>query len=393
MTHNDVVVQNTRLIDRPEKAVDVVIREGVIGEIRDVGQEAVAATQIDGAGQFLLPGLVDLHIQGAGGADCLHGTPEAFDRISRAITAFGTTGWLATTVYDSVSDNRHLLESVRACGRDLGGARALGIHLEGPFINPSKKGMISPDCIVPVNERVLDEILDLCGPALKMMTIAPELPGALKVIEKLTSRGIIASFGHSDADYTQTKDGIAAGITHVTHLFNAMRSMGHRSPGPIPALIQNEKMTVQFIPDGTHIEPPMAWLVGKVLSPQRLCLITDGLESLGRGDGEFIYKGRKVFSRNGVVRHQDGTLVGTGVGLSELMGRFAQFTGWSLDQTVRAASITPLSVLGLTSSSGPLIRVGHPADLVLAEVENGMIRARTTWVGGKIVYSREEGLP
>ncbi len=387
MDTKKLVIRNIRLLDRAEATVDVFIEDGKISRIADPGPDAPGATLLDGTGKFLLPGLVDLHIQGAGGADCLRGTPEAFAQISRTLAAFGTTGWLATTVYEINSENRHLKEAARAYARDLGGARVLGIHLEGPFINPVKKGMISPDCITEVNEKILDEIFDLCGPALKMMTIAPELPGALKVIEKLAARGVVASFGHSDADYTQTKKGIAAGITHVTHLFNAMRSMGHRSPGPIPALIQEDRVTVQFIPDGAHIDPPMAWLVGRLLSPDRLCLITDGLESLGRGDGDFVYKGRKVASRKGVVRYLDGTLVGTGVGLSELTGRFARFSGWTLEQAVRAASMTPLKVLGLAPSSGPLIQPGAPADLVIAEFEGPVLRIQASLVQGRIAYS------
>ncbi len=390
MRQNELIIQNIRLIDRPEETVDVLVREGRVAGISEPGPASSTGVRIDGTGRYLLPGLVDLHIQGAGGADCLHGTPEAFDRISQTIAAFGTTGWLATTVYETHSENCHLKEAVRSCRRELGGAKALGIHLEGPFINPLKKGMICPDCITPVDEKILDEIFDLCGDTLKMMTIAPELPGALKIVEKLISRNVIASFGHSDADYAQTKEGIAAGITHTTHLFNAMRSMGHRSPGPIPALIRDEKVSVQFISDGAHIEPPMAWLVGKLIPPERLCLITDGLESLGRGDGEFMYKGRSVTSRNGVVRYHDGTLVGTGVGLSELTGRFAHFTGWTLAQAIRAASITPLSVLGLEQNSGPLIQPGRPADLVIAEIEGTTPKVQATLVNGNLVFSREE---
>jgi N-acetylglucosamine-6-phosphate deacetylase len=388
MSIKELVIENIRLIDGAERPVHVIVSEGKVSRIIDSGQAVPEGTRIDGTERFLLPGMVDLHIQGAGGADCLHGTPEAMAQISRAVAAFGTTGWLATTVYDTSTDNRHLKEAVRSCGRELGGAKALGIHLEGPFINPAKKGMISPDCITPVDENILDEIFTLCGGTLKMMTIAPELPGALKIIEKLAARGVVASFGHSDADFARTKDGIAAGITHVTHLFNAMRSMGHRSPGPIPALVQAEGVTVQFIPDGAHIEPPMAWLVGKLLPPARLCLITDGLESLGRGDSDFVYKGRAVSSRNGVVRYHDGTLVGTGVGLSELAGRFAQFSGWTIPQAVRAASVTPLSVLGLAPTSRPLIEVGNPADLVIAEIENQTLQIFTTLVDGRVVYSR-----
>ncbi len=384
---SSLVISNVRLIDQPETPVDVHIVDGLIARITDPGLVGPAGGKIDGTGKFLSPGLVDIHLQGAGGADVLEGTSEALAQICQSISRFGTTAWLATTIYAKGADNHHLHRLAEAARQSLGGARILGIHLEGPFINPAKCGMIHPRFITPPDENVLDEILDLCGPALKMMTIAPELPGALKLIEKLVSRGVVASFGHSDATYDQAKAGISAGISHVTHLFNAMRPMLHRDPGPIPALLQDDRVTVQFISDGVHIESPMAWLISRTLKPERLCLITDGIELLGCPDGEFMLQHKTpIIVQNGIARSKDGTLAGSAVGFSECVSRFCRFTGWPIQDAVRSASLTPSSVLGLSCASGPMIRAGGAADLVLVGLQDEQFSVLATVVNGEIVY-------
>jgi len=384
--NNSITISRVRLLDNPELPVDIEITGGRIAKI--TSSSSALSNAIDGSGKFLLPGFVDLHLQGAGKADVLDATPEALAAIARTLPRYGTTGWLATTVYEKGADNRHLALAAQMMGHDFGGgAKLLGLYLEGPFINLAKKGMIHPDWITPPDETVLDHILDLCGPALKIMTVAPELPGAVRIIEKLRQRGVTPSFGHSDADYHQTQTGIAAGIAHTTHLFNAMRPIRHRDPGPIPALIQNPNVSIELISDGAHIEPPVVDLVGKLIPPDRLCLITDGLSPLGGPDTDFVYKGRPVRSRDGVIKSHDGTLVGTAVGQSELATRFARFTNWSWPDTVRAAAGTPRAVLNLIPAGAPLIQIGQPADLVLAKIDGQALTVCATFVNGQVAFT------
>ncbi|NLE28557.1 MAG: N-acetylglucosamine-6-phosphate deacetylase [Phycisphaerae bacterium] len=383
-----LAINNIKLIDSGNLA-NVLVRDGIVTEILDTNQPCLADTTFDGGGLYLCPGFFDLHIHGAGGGTVLRSSSRDLETISKTVTRFGTTRFLATTCFEAGGNNQCLKRAADACGKSLGGAKIAGLYLEGPFINPLRKGMIPSEFITQPNEDLLNQIFDLTGPHLKMMTVAPELPGAHALIEKLLDRGVTVSFGHSDADYDQTLAGIAAGITHATHLFNGMRPIHHRDPGPIPALLQNDKITLELISDGAHVSPPIAKLISKLIPPERLCLITDGLELLGLPDGVFDHKGRTVHARNGSVRHGDGSLVGTTLGQSQLLSRFAQFTGWGIEQAVRAASITPKAAIGQADPADPLIQVGQIADLVLAKIEDDTLVVQKTFVDGQVVFERK----
>ncbi len=375
-----LLIRNCRL---DEGLRNVVIKGGRIESIAPEDEHQTCSTTIDAGGWHLLPGLIDLHLQGAGGADVIDGTQAALGAIGRAIVPFGTTGYLATTVYYPDGCNDHLKNAVELVGRDLGGAKMLGIHIEGPFVNRAKIGGLPADCICDIDDGHLDRVLDVCGPALKIMTVAPELPGALEVIEKLTDRGIIASFGHSDANLAQTRDGIAAGISHVTHLFNTMRPIHHRGPGPVPALLADPNVTVQMICDGAHVEASVIQMAAGLLGPDRLCVITDAGRALGSNKTEFTHAGQTVYSHDGILRTADGMLIGTAIGLCELTCRLARFAGWDILQAVRSASTTPAAVLGLANVG---IEVGCTADLLLADVVDNSLTVKVTIIDGRAVY-------
>jgi N-acetylglucosamine-6-phosphate deacetylase len=387
---NSLAIVNVKTCES-ENPVDVFIENGKIARILSAASCPPTAQiqTIDGTNLWLLPGFLDLHVHGAGGGAVLHGTNDALATMAATLARFGTTQFVATAAYEVGKDNRYLKVAADALGQNFGGARIAGIYLEGPFINPGKKGMIHPDFIAEPSEKILDHIFDLCGPALKIMAVAPELPGALKIIEKLVERGVVVSLGHSLATYEQACEGIAAGITHATHLFNAMPSIHHRNPGPIPALLQDDRVTIEFISDGAHIAPPVAWTIGQIVPPNRLCLITDGIEVLGCPDSDFVYTGRRVHSRNGIVLAECGSLVGTAVGQSEMISRFTKFTGWPIENAIRSAAITPRSVLGLADPNAPLLAEGRPADLVLADITEGQLTVHKTLVAGQTVYQRD----
>ena len=297
---------------------------------------------------------------------------------------FGTTGFLATTIFKPEQDNRHLALAAEYAGRDLGGANLLGIHLEGPFISLEKKGMILPECICPPSEQILDEIQNITAGHLSMMTIAPELPGSRQTIGSLVDSNIIASFGHSNATYEQTLDGFDAGISHVTHLFNAMPSIHHRSPGPLVAIFQTKHITTQVITDGVHIHPAVLKFAFEKLGPNRTIPITDGMQAIGLGDGMFIYNGVEYESKAGAARYKDGTLIGTALGLSQMLERFTKFTDCPLDTAIRMVTQNPAGLLGLQDKKGT-ITVGKDADLILLD-DN--LSVHTTIVAGKIVFQK-----
>jgi N-acetylglucosamine-6-phosphate deacetylase len=374
------------LFDAPvnEQTTSVLIENGVIAQIGQIESGTSCYDTLDAEGRILAPGFIDVHIQGAGGADILDGTPEALEAISRTCACFGTTGFLATTVFKPGQNNHHLAIAAEYVGQDLCGANLLGIHLEGPFISLEKKGMILPDCICLPSEHILDEIQDITDGHLRLMTIAPELPGSLGIIQSLVDSGVIASFGHSNATYERTLDGFDAGISHVTHLFNAMPSIHHRNPGPLIAIFETENVTAQVITDGVHIHPAVLKFSYEILGPDRTIPITDGMQAIGLGDGMFIYNGIEYESKAGAARYKDGTLIGTALGLSQMLEKFISFTNCPLETSIRMATQNPAKLLGLENKKGS-IAVGKDADLILLD-DN--LSVHTTIVAGKIVFRK-----
>jgi N-acetylglucosamine-6-phosphate deacetylase len=361
-----LLITNCRLLDAVDgkQTVSILIEDGVITQIGDIVADA-GCEVVDGRGRVAAPGFIDVHIQGAGGADILDGKVEALETISQTCARFGTTSFLATTVYKVNGDNEHLALAAEYSGRELGGANLAGIHLEGPFIASNKRGMIQPDCICPASMQTFDKILKVTGGRLKMMTIAPELDGSLEIIRRLM-------------------DSNKAGISHVTHLFNAMSPVHHRSPGPLVAIFENEKVTAQLIADGVHIHPSVLRMAFEILGPERIVLITDGMQAMGLPDGQYVYNGVEYESRDGAARYKDGTLIGTALGLSELVKRLIKFTGCGLDVAVKMVTENPAKVLGLADRKGS-IGVGKDADLVLLGDD---LSVQTTIVGGKIVFEK-----
>ena len=380
-----LLISNCRLFDAvgDKRTVSILIEDGVITEIGQIDAGA-GCDVLDAQGRIAAPGFIDVHIQGAGGADVLDGTHEGLETISQTCARFGTTSFLATTVYKTDGTNEHLSLTAECAGRDLGGANLVGIHLEGPFISANKRGMIQPGCICPPSAEALDKILEVTAGKLAMMTIAPEVSGSIEIIRRLADSNIVASFAHSDANYEQTLDGIKAGISHVTHLFNAMPSIHHRSPGPLVAIFESEEVTAQLIADGVHIHPSALKFAFELLGPNRIVLITDGMQAMGLPDGKYVYNGVEYESKNGAARYKDGTLIGTALGLSELLQRLIRFTDCGLDVAIKTVTENPAKVLGIEDRKGS-IAVGKDADLVLLDED---LSVNATIVDGKIVFEK-----
>jgi N-acetylglucosamine-6-phosphate deacetylase len=379
-----LLITNCKLFNSPQKTTSILIENGTITKIGPINVTAGSVTTLDAGGRIIAPGFIDIHIQGAGGADVLDATIDSLKAISQTCARFGVTSFLATTVFKPGQKNQHVVTAARNAGRNLGGANLLGIHLEGPFVSPEKRGMIQPDCLSAPSLELLDKILDQTEGRLKIMTIAPELPNSFQVVRQLVSRNIIASFGHSNATYEQTLDGFNAGISHVTHLFNTMPSLHHRSPGPLIAIFQTKHVTAQIIPDGIHIHPSVVRFTFETLGPDRVIPITDGMQSLGLPDGKFVYNDIEYESKNGTARYKDGTLIGTALGLSQLLGRLMSFTDCPLDVAIKTVTENPARVLGLQDKKG-VIATGKDADLVLLDSDYSV---HTTVVAGQIVFQK-----
>ncbi len=376
-----MLIKNARIVNPwGETFGDVLIDRG---RIRKTGKPIYGYAEggsIDLEGDFLFPGFIDVHIQGAGGADILDEDEEAVNTISEACAKCGVTGFLATTVYKPGFENKHLEAALNGVARGLKGARLLGFHLEGPFISSERRGMIQESSICKPSVKVLSEIMDKCEGWLKMMTVAPELEGAEKVIRLLLENRVIASFGHSSADYEQTRKAIRMGVKHVTHFFNTMLPIHHRAPGPAIAIFESKDVTVQIISDGAHIHPSMVRFVTRVLSDDRIVLITDGVRSTGLPDGKYVYDGVEFTSLNGTAKYADGTLIGTSAGMNELAKRFIKFTDMPLTTVAKVASYNPAKLLGVEECKGS-IEEGKDADMVVMKND---FSVRMTFIGGRL---------
>jgi len=338
---------------------------------------------------WITPGLIDLHIHGAGGRDLMEGTPEAIRAVSRTLAAHGTTGYLATSVVlRELQANRHLEVAAELCREKVdGGAVPLGIHVEGPYVNPVRGGLIRPDRIWPPDVQDLSRLLKFTQGALRMMTLAPEIPGALKLLPLLADSNAVGSLGHTDATFTQARDGFSNGIRHVTHLYNAMRGFHHREPGALGAILVDHGVTTQLIADGVHVHPEILRWTAEVLSPEALVLITDALPAAGLPDGMYAYDGRPYESHGGSAwNHGDrgDQLFGTTLLLDDLVRRAIRFMGLDFPQAVAMASINPARTLGLEERLGSL-SPGRQADLVLW---NESLQPMETIIRGETVWKR-----
>jgi len=375
----DLTIEGCRILF-PEAEISSITVAG--GKIASIGDGAGDTECLDAGGRVVTPGLVDVHVQGAGGADVLDANWASLQTMSRTCARFGVTGLLATTVFRPDGHNKHIEIASRAVGRDLGGAAILGLHLEGPFISPEKRGMIRQESICKPSKEALDRILELSRGKLKMMTLAPEIPGNDEVIAELTLRGILPSFGHSDASYDQTISGFEQGISHVTHLFNAMPQIHHRKPGPLLAILESD-VTAQLIADGVHVHPAVVRWSLALMGDDRIVPITDGMRAMGLPDGRYVYDGLEYESSEGSARYEDGTLVGTTLGMNSILERLSRFTGCRRDTAIKMASHNAAEIIGMQSTKGS-IEPGKDADLVIWDRD---FDVWSTIVGGKIVYS------
>ncbi|MCX8010320.1 MAG: N-acetylglucosamine-6-phosphate deacetylase [Ignavibacteria bacterium] len=379
-----LLIRNCRLYDSLEKnfRYQILIEDEKIKSISNLEEEDKADLVIDAKGLIASPGLIDVHIQGAGGSDVLDCSIEALQTISKTLAKLGTTSFLATTVVKPKENNKHLRLITECVGKNLGGANIIGIHLEGPFINPNKKGGLDPQSIYSPSIDALEEIFKITKGNLKMMTIAPEIEGNIEIIKRLVDASVVASFGHSNATYQQTKVGFSAGISHVTHIFNAMPSLNHREPGPLLAIFEDEKVSAQIISDGVHLHPQIVNFVYRLLGAERCICITDGVQAIGLPEGKYFYNGVEYESKNGSARYLDGTLIGTAVGLNELVRRFKEFTNCSFETAINTVTRNPAKLLGIYNRKGSL-EVGKDADIVLM---NERFEIFCSLVEGKIVY-------
>jgi len=332
---------------------------------------------IDAEGLIIAPGFIDLHVHGGNGADVLDGTPETLENIATFHARHGTTGMLPTI---AAAPWKQMLGALQAAGLPVDGARILGVHLEGPFLNPARKGAQNKDCLLMPDLTVMKTLADAAGSRLRIVTLAPELPGAIEVIRWLAGNGIIPAAGHTNATFEQMTEAVDAGLKHVTHIFNAMAPFHHREPGPVGAALTFPDLSIEVIGDGVHIHPAILKLLHQLKGDGWMALVTDAIRATGKVNGTFQFAGQTVTVQNGQARLPDGTLTGSTLTMLQGVRNLVKMSGLPLPEAVRLASTNPAVILGLEHCKGR-IASGYDADLLLLDQN---LELKMVMVEGKI---------
>ncbi|PSJ26680.1 N-acetylglucosamine-6-phosphate deacetylase [Streptosporangium nondiastaticum] len=335
--------------------------------------EQAATLDFSGKGYWIVPGFVDMHVHGGGGASFSAGDPEEALTAIRTHRAHGTTTMVASTVtgdLDDLARQAAVLSELTEQG-DLA-----GIHFEGPFISPHRCGAHQPELLRDPHPADVRKLIDAARGAARMMTLAPELAGGLDSVRLLADHGVIAAVGHTDSSYEATLDAIEAGATVATHLFNAMPSLMHRAPGPIAALLEDERVTVELINDGTHLHPAVLELAFARAGADRVAFITDAMGAAGMSDGMYPLGPMSVEVKDGVARIAGGPTAGSIAGstltLDTAFKRAVTIDGLPVGDAVRALSATPARLLGAAGRIGSL-EPGKDADLVVLDASYDLV--------------------
>jgi len=376
-----------------------VIKDGVVvvrgGRISYVGRELK-----EGPGCELLefpegicaPGFIDLHVHGGGGGDFADGEPESIKRICTFHARGGTTSLLATLMSEPLDQMVRAVEAIKPyVGRDTGGSEILGVHMEGPFLNPEMSGAHLSNYLQLPRREVVERLLEYAD-VIRRVTIAPELEGGIEAVRLISRAGVLVSIGHSNAEYDVVREAFIAGLRHATHLYNSMgrafKRGPYRVPGTLESVLALDGMTAEIIADGRHVHPALIRLAIKAKGYENICLVTDAMRAAGMPDGRYKLgspeSGVEVVVRGGVSYLADGSaFASTTISMADAV-RVMAGLGYPLDKVFIMASTVPARILGLGSRKG-VLRPGFDGDLVVLDKNLNVL---LTVVKGRVVYAR-----
>ena len=365
----------------------LVIEDGLITEIssRDSHTSPSNATVADFGDAALSPGFLDIHMHGGAGLDVMRASPAELPRLGRFLVSHGVTGYFATTVAAPLDATcaalerlADAIEQMTKVNGDPPEARPLGIHLEGPFLSHKRRGVHPPEYLVEPTIPIFEKLWQAARGHVRMITIAPEIPGAMEVIAEAARRKICVSIGHSDAELPVARAAVQAGASHATHTFNAMRPLDHRSPGIIGEVLSDGTMTADIIVDGIHVSPEVVKLFLQAKGPERAVLITDAISATGMPDGRYQLGPIQVDVKDGKATAGD-SLAGSVLTMDRAVRNVTRFSNWTLSQAVRAATLNPAQAVGLSAKFGRLA-VGAAANFVVLSSTGEVLK---TIVGGR----------
>lgn len=339
-----------------------------------------AEAVVNGNGSLVLPGFIDIHTHGAVGVDLMEADVDGLRRVSQFFARHGVTGFLATSWSASVQSIDQMITNVKAVMGRESGASILGIHLEGPFINPVRAGAQSPREIRPARREEVLPYLD--SGLIKVVTLAPEVVENQWLISACNDRGICVSAGHSDASYEETQLAIELGLQSVTHTYNGMRAFNHREPGVVGAALEIDDLTCEVIADGVHVHPAAIRLLMRMKPPQKVILVTDSISGTGNEPGIVEIQGMKVRVTDCDARLLDGTLAGSVLTMDKALSNLMGFLGKPAENLYPYTSQNAARLLGLEDRKGE-VKAGMDADLVLLD---SLMTVQMTIVNGEVVY-------
>ncbi|WP_276355512.1 N-acetylglucosamine-6-phosphate deacetylase [Cohnella caldifontis] len=358
---------------------------GIGGEESPLPEEAAGGREIDGAGGWVLPGFIDMHVHGGAGFDFMDADAEQLRAITRFHGEHGTTGMLATSLTAPKDRLTRVLERVdRFMRGEMPYARLIGVHIEGPFVSLKWKGAQNPDYILPPQLDWLEDWARAYPGLIKMQTLAPETEGAIPYIEKLAEIGAIPACGHTDAVYEELGKAADHGLRHAVHTFNAMRPYHHREPGTVGAVLTDNRIMAEVIADGHHVHPAGIKLLVAAKGTDRVILVTDAMTAAGMPDGEYDLGGLPVVMAGGVARLKDGgSLAGSTLTMIDAFRFMVREIGVSVAEASRMASANAARQLGMDGSVGTL-ETGKRADVLLLD---DSLELRRVWVGGRDILA------
>jgi N-acetylglucosamine-6-phosphate deacetylase len=358
---------------------NIVVEDGKITVIGSA-DNAIATDCIDGRGLTLLPGYIDLHTHGAIGREVMDTDTAGLQELTLYYAKHGVTAFLATPW---TASRDVIANSLKTIGTVMGheeGARILGAHLEGPWLNTLYCGAQAKELIRPAGREEALQFLE--SGIVRLVALAPEIPENQWLIEECAHCGITVAAGHTNATYAEMKQAVKLGVRQVTHCFNAMRPLNHREPGVVGAAMALPELKCELIADTIHVDPVVLKLLYDIKGPEGIILISDSLSAAGMPDGDYAFKGELVTVQDGAARLHDGTLAGSTLALDKAMRNFVKATGRSLAELLPCGSTNAAAAIGLGNSKGK-VAVGYEADLILVDDD---LNVKMTMVMGKVVY-------
>jgi len=357
------------------------------GRITDVSSRAgktlaLNVALVDFGDAVLAPGFVDIHMHGGAGLDLMRALPSELPRLGKFLTTHGVTGYFATTVAAPLDATcatlDRLANAIEAAAADTASngdpvqARPLGIHLEGPFLSHKRRGVHPPECLVTPTIEIFDRLWQAARGHVRMLTIAPEVPGAMGVITEAARRNVCVSIGHSDADMPVAQAAVKAGARHATHTFNAMRPLDHREPGILGEVLGNDQLSADIIVDGIHVNPVVVQLFLRAKGRERAVLITDAISATGMPDGRYQLGPIEVDVKDGKCT-SNGSLAGSVLTMDRAVRNVTQFSDWTLRDAVQAATLNPARAVGLSARHG-VLAPGADADFTVLSPAGEVIK-------------------